>query len=81
MAKTFIYQVNNSGYEFRGDSAWGQAWKDAKAMAQELHTGIFRIVEQDGREPRHEYFAKGGVFVSTKFYTGPQDLRIFGDEG
>ena len=79
MAKTFIYQVYNSGYEFRGPDAWGQAWKDAKAVATELHTGIFRIVEQEGKEPRYEYYAKGGVFLNVRFYEGPHDLRIFGE--
>ena len=81
MAKTFIYQVYNSGYEFRGPDAWGQAWQDAKAKATELHTGIMRTVEQEGKEPRHEYYAKGKVFLNIKFFPGPQDLRIFGDEG
>ncbi len=81
MAKVFAYQVYGTGYEFRGDSAWGQAWKDAKAMATELHTGIMRTVEQDGKEPRQEYYAKGGLFVNVRFYPGPHDLRIFGDEG
>lgn len=81
MAKTFVYQVYNSGYEFRGDSAWGQAWKDAKAKAIELHTGIMRTVEQDGKEPRHEYYAKGSVFLNIKFYPGPHDLHIFEERG
>jgi hypothetical protein len=74
MKKEFIYQVKPS-FEFRGDSAWGEAWKAAKEKAAELHEGVYRTVIR-GEEERNEYFAKGKVFVNIRFYK-EGDLYIF----
>jgi hypothetical protein len=74
MKKLFIYQVK-PGFEFRGDSAWGEAWKAAKEVAMETHQGIFRTVVK-GDEERHEYFAKGKMFVNIRFYK-EGDLYIY----
>ena len=65
MNTTFIYQVK--GFEYRDTEAFGQAWKEAKAKAAELHTGIFRTVIKK-EEERYEFFAKGGVFLNTRYY-------------
>ena len=65
MNTTFIYQVK--GFEYRDTEAFGQAWKEAKAKAAELHTGIFRTVIKKGEE-RYEFFAKGGVFLNNRYY-------------
>ena len=46
--KKFVYEV--AGYEFVGETAWGEAWKQAKAKATELHAAIYRTVIE-GRNP------------------------------
>jgi hypothetical protein len=74
MTKTFIYKV--AGYEFRDTEAFGQAWREAKAKATELHCGIFREVEKDGAETRYEFYATYGAFVNMKFYDDSK-LAIF----
>ena len=51
MAKRFYYMVQG-GYEFFDGQCFGQAWKDAKAKASELHVAVFRRVEQDGKDDR-----------------------------
>ncbi len=66
MTKDFYYNVN--GAEFRDTVAFGQAWKEAKALAREEHCGIERTVVY-GDEIRYEFYAKGGVFVSDKYKT------------
>lgn len=73
MTKTFIYKV--AGYEYRDTEAFGQAWREAKAKATELHCGIFREVERAGAETRYEFYA-GGVFLNMKFYDDSK-LAIF----
>jgi hypothetical protein len=67
--------VNNSGFEYRGDSVWGAAWKAAKEKAADLHEGIFRTVVK-GDDERNAYFAKSKMFVNTKSYK-VDDLFIF----
>ncbi len=74
MTKTFIYKV--AGYEFRDTKAFGQAWREARAKATELHCGIFREVEEDEAEIRYEFYANGGAFLNMRFYT-EKKLAIF----
>lgn len=62
MAKRFYYMVQG-GYEFFDGQCFGQAWKDAKAKASELHVAVFRRVEQDGKDDRFEVYLKGGCFL------------------
>ena len=65
MTKTFIYNVN--GTLFEDTKAFGQAWKNAKALATEEHTVITRTVIC-GNETHEEFFAKGGCFLNERFY-------------
>ncbi|MBO4674941.1 MAG: hypothetical protein J5601_02495 [Elusimicrobiaceae bacterium] len=71
--KKFVYQVK--GYEFSDTEAFGTAWKEAKAKATELNAPIFRLVIKNG-EAKQEFFAKGGVFLSVKFYTEDKVLNF-----
>lgn len=64
MAKKFVYQV--AGFEFVDSVAFGEAWKEAKAKAAELHTAIYRLVIK-GEDVKQEVYYKGGCFNSTKF--------------
>lgn len=66
MTKDFYYNVN--GAEFHDTVAFGQAWKEAKALAREEHCGIERTVIC-GENIRYEFYAKGGIFVSDEFRT------------
>ena len=66
MTKDFYYNVN--GAEFHDTVAFGQAWKEAKALAREEHCGIERAVVC-GDEIRYEFYAKGGVFVNDRYKT------------
>lgn len=66
MTKDFYYNVN--GAEFHDTVAFGQAWKEAKALAREEHCGIERTVVC-GDEIRYEFYAKGGVFVNDRYKT------------
>jgi len=72
--KKFFYEV--AGYEFCGDTAWGDAWKQAKAKATELNVAIYRTITEGDKEPRHEVYCTGGLFLSTK-YAKPEDVKIF----
>lgn len=61
--KTYIYIVN--GTEFTDTTPWGQAWKDAKAMATEEHTVIERIIV-NGNTIKYEIYVNGGCFLTDK---------------
>jgi hypothetical protein len=71
--KEFFYYVN--GTEFVDTEAFGKAWKEAKALATEEHTCITRTVVK-GKEMYHEFFAKGGCFLSERFYEKDR-VKIF----
>ena len=58
--KTYIYIVN--GTEFTSTTPWGQAWKDAKAMATEEHTVIERTIVR-GQTVEYEIYVNGGCFL------------------
>lgn len=73
MTKTFIYNVNDTLFE--DTKAFGQAWKNAKAFATKEHTTITRTVVTNN-ETRYEFFAKGGCFLSERFYT-EEKIKIF----
>lgn len=64
MSKLFIYSVNGSTFE--DTEAFGQAWRDAKAMATAEHTCITRQVVC-GDTIRNEFYAKGGCFLNERF--------------
>ena len=72
--KKFFYEV--AGYEFCGETAWGDAWKQAKTKATELNAAIYRTITEGDKEPRHEVYCTGGLFLSTK-YAKPEDVKIF----
>lgn len=71
--KKFVYQV--AGYEFVDVEAFGQAWKDAKAMASKLHTPIFRLVIK-GENVKEQVYYKGGCFNSIEFMRD-DNVKIF----
>ena len=55
--KKFVYQI--AGFEYVGDKAFGNAWKQARAKATELHVGIYRLVIKDGIV-KQEVLVNGG---------------------
>ncbi len=57
---TFIYVIN--GTEIEDTTAFGKAWKEAKAMATEEHTVIKRAVVK-GDKIRYEIYVNGGCFL------------------
>lgn len=63
MATLFVYCVNGSTFE--DTTAFGDAWKKAKAMASEEHTIITRQVVI-GNVIRNDYYT-GGIFLDEKF--------------
>lgn len=60
--KRFYYEVG--AFQFSDTIPFGQAWKDAKAKAAELHAPIYRETVQDGDTIRNEVYLNGGAFVS-----------------
>ena len=71
--KEFFYDVK--GTEYHDTEAFGEAWKKAKAQATAEHCGIRRTVVH-GEHISYEFYAKGGLFLSDRFYT-PDSLYIF----
>ena len=71
--KKFVYQVG--GYEFVGFEAFGDAWKQAKAKAAELHAGVYRLVIK-GEIIKQEVYINGGVFLSVD-RVQPEQVLIF----
>ena len=61
--KHYYYEVG--AFMFSDTVAFGEAWKDAKNMAMELHIPIYREIVQNGVIIRYEVYLNGGVFVST----------------
>lgn len=59
--KKFVYQV--AGWEFVDTVAFGEAWREAKFRATQLHMPIYRLVIK-GEEVKQEVFTKGGCFLS-----------------
>ena len=64
MAKRFIYNVN--GTEFEDTEAFGNAWKQAVALAKEEHAMITRAVI--GVDVRYDFYTTAGVFLSDRFF-------------
>ena len=58
--KKFVYQV--AGYEYVGSEAFGDAWRQAKTKATELHTAVYRLVIQNG-QIKQDVFTRGGCFL------------------
>ena len=58
--KKFVYQV--AGWEFVDTVAFGEAWREAKFRATQLHTAIYRLVIQNG-QVRQDVFTRGGCFL------------------
>ena len=68
MKKRFEYDV--MGTIFTGYEAFGEAWRDAKAFAQEVHAAIYRTVtilegSYEGEAVR-EAFLTGGCFLNVE---------------
>ena len=73
MTKKFVYQV--AGFEFVDSIAFGEAWKEAKAKATELHTAVYRLVIK-GKQVRQEVYYKGGCFNSVDYMDG-ENVMVF----
>lgn len=58
--KKFVYQVVS--YEYVGSEAFGDAWRQAKAKATELHAAVYRLVIQNG-QTRQDVFTRSGCFL------------------
>lgn len=71
--KQFIYQVNE--FEFIDIEAFGEAWKQAKVKATELHCPIFREVVNGDRVKRQVYYS-GGLFNSIEFMR-EDNVKVF----
>lgn len=71
--KQFIYDV--AGNEFTTTEAFGETWKEVKALATELHAAIYRTVIK-GDEERREVYAKGGCFLWTSI-ADPNSVKIW----
>lgn len=71
--KKFVYQV--AGFEFTDTVAFGEAWKEAKAKATELHAPVYRLVIK-GEAVRQEVFYTSGCFNSIEFAT-THSVKIF----
>lgn len=71
--KKFVYQV--AGFEFVGYEAWGDAWKQAKALATERHAAVYRLVIK-GEKVTQEVFCKAGCFLVT-YYADADSIKIF----
>ena len=71
--KKFVYQA--AGWEFVDSEAFGQAWREAKAKAAELHTPVYRLVIK-GEDVRQEVYYRGGCFNSIKFAT-EENVMVF----
>lgn len=59
MDKMFVYEVNGTAFE--GYEPWGEAWKNAEALAKTEHAPIFRQIVK-GEDIRSEVFVFG-MFV------------------
>jgi hypothetical protein len=71
--KKFVYDV--AGFEFEDSAAFGKAWREAKALAAEKHSAIYRKVIE-GEQVSNEVFTSAGFFLSTKFAKA-EDVAIF----
>lgn len=58
--KKFVYQVD--GFEFVDTVAFGEAWREAKRQATELHSPIYRLVIENGKV-QEEVYVKAGCFL------------------
>jgi hypothetical protein len=72
--KKFIYQVGSS-FEYVGFEAFGDAWKQARDKATELHVSIYRLVIKD-ENIKQEVYVNGGCFLSVA-YAKPENIHIF----
>jgi hypothetical protein len=68
--KEYIYKV--AEYTYTDTEAFGQAWRDAKAKARELHAPIYRTIV----ETREEVYTTAGAFLNTK-YADPDRIERF----
>jgi len=71
--KKFVYQV--AGFEYVGFEAFGDAWKQARTKATELHAGVYRLVIK-GEIVKQEVLVNGGVFLSVDCVQ-PEQVLIF----
>ena len=45
------------------NQAFGSVWKRTKALAINAHTGIWRVVKEEGKPDRKEYYCNAGCFL------------------
>jgi hypothetical protein len=75
MKTEFVYEVAGHQWEATTE-AFGKEWKEAKAMATELHCAVYRWDIKDEKID-HNVFYEGGVFNLTKYANEcPQNCRI-----
>lgn len=72
--KRFYYEVG--AFQFSDTVAFGEAWKEAKAKATELHGPIYREVVKDGNTIREEVYLNCGVFVGVN-YADKNSIKFF----
>ena len=71
--KKIVYQVD--GFEFVDTVAFGEAWREAKRQATELHAPIYRLVIEDGKV-QEEVYVKAGCFLRSDL-TRRENVMIF----
>jgi len=72
--KKFVYQV--AGFEYVGFEAFGDAWKQARAKATELHAGVYRLVIK-GEIVKQEVLVNGGGVFLPVDRVQPEQVIIF----
>lgn len=72
--KTFVYDVG--AFEYRDGVAFGDAWRQAKAKATELHLAIYREIILDGDTIRREVYLTCGAFIGIDYAT-PDAIKIW----
>ena len=72
--KVFVYEVG--AFEYRDNVAFGDAWRQAKAKATELHCAIYREVLIDGDVVRREVYLAAGAFVGIG-YADADSIKVW----
>ena len=69
----FVYNVNGTILET--EEAFGEVWRQAKALAKEEKTFITRCVVK-GDSVKEEFYHKAGIFLSIKLWD-KNEAKIF----
>lgn len=68
--KMFVFKV--SGHEFIGSEPFGQAFKDARKKAEEMHAPIYRTKI----ETTEDVYVDSGMFIGVK-YAKDDEIKKF----